>query len=332
MEIIDINYGGGGKLTDRLIREVILRYLPYQSELMDAALLKLEGTLAFTTDSYVVSPIFFPGGDIGKLAVCGTCNDLAMVGAEPFAISLAFIIEEGFGLDEFKVILSSIAEEVSRANIAVVTGDTKVVPRGKADGIYINTSGVGRQIPSADLRIERIKPSDLVIISGSIGEHSIAVMSKREDLGFKTEVLSDVANLAPLANGLLREFGTSVKFMRDPTRGGLAGVLVDIAEGGGFEIEIWEDKIPLRPEVRAAVDILGLDILSCANEGKFVVVVSREVVDDIITFLKGFDLTSNATVIGEVKDKRSGRAVLRTRIGGSRIIQKPYGDQLPRIC
>ncbi len=333
MDIIELAYGGGGKLTDSLIRNVILKYLPYQTDLLDAAFINTDtDKIAFTTDSYVVSPIFFPSGDIGKLSVCGTCNDLAMVGAKPIALSLAIIIEEGFRFDDLENILKSIANEVQNADVKIVTGDTKVVPKGLADGIYINTSGIGKILPQANIGFHRVEPNDVVIVSGTIGDHSLAVMSKREGLQFDTPIKSDVANLAPIANALITEFTSDIKFLRDPTRGGLAGVLVDIAEGANVEIEVDEQSIPITPSVRSATEILGLDILSSANEGKFVAIVSNNQADKVMDFLHSFDLTSKSAIIGKVVSKGNNQVILKTRIGGKRIIQKPYGEQLPRIC
>lgn len=302
---------------------------------MDSAVIKLsDATAAFTTDSYVVSPIFFPGGDLGRLAVFGTCNDLAMVGARPVALSLALIIEEGFELDALERVVSAIADACRQVGVEVVTGDTKVVARGQADGMYVNTAGVGVPNSCASLAFERIAAGDKIVINGPIGDHGLAIMARREGLEFETQIVSDVASLVDMVGELIDELGAAVKFLRDPTRGGLAGVLVDIADGANVGIVVDESKIPMNPSTLAAAEILGLDLMTVANEGKLVAVVDPDHADRAVQICQGHD-NAHAAIIGEVtevKVERPARVVLVTRIGGKRIVQKPYGEQLPRIC
>lgn len=334
MDTIQLAHGGGGKLTDDLIATVIFKYLPRPSALLDSACISVEpGWLAFTTDSYVISPIFFPGGDVGKLAVFGTCNDLAMVGAVPQYLSLGLIIEEGFALSDLHRVMQSLAATAAESGVTVVTGDTKVVAHGQTDGIYINTSGIGRVQPEACLGFDRIAEGDAVLISGTIGDHGLAVMANREGLEFRTTITSDVAGVAGVANRLVREFGSQVRFLRDPTRGGLAGVLVDIAANTGREILVHEPAIPCRPEVKAAADVLGLDLLNVANEGKFVAVVAGAAAVDALARLREHPLGQSAAIIGHIGGSRpTARVVMQTAIGGRRVVQKPHGEQLPRIC
>jgi len=331
---IRLAHGGGGYLADRLLRDLVLKYLPGQPTLMDAATLEIPPSrVAFTTDSYVVSPIFFPGGDLGKLAVFGTCNDLAMIGAEPVGLSLALIIEEGFELDALERIISSIAEACREANTQIVTGDTKVVAKGQADGMYINTAGVGRIHPKAKLGFEHIAAGDKILINGPIGDHGLAIMAQREGLNFDTPIVSDVASLTVLSNQLVSELGPDLRFMRDPTRGGLAGVLVDIAEGANKGLIVHESQIPRNPSTRAAAEILGLELITVANEGKLVAVIEPHCIDQALDICRSNKLAPQAAVIGEITDTiDAGQVVMETTIGAKRIVQKPYGEQLPRIC
>jgi hydrogenase expression/formation protein HypE len=328
-------HGGGGQLSDQLIREHIIPRFRNNTlaELADAAKLNLDSQkICFTTDSYVVKPLFFNGGDIGKLAVCGTINDLAVSGARPVAISLALIIEEGFAFDSLDKILDSIAVNAAENNVAIVTGDTKTVEAGAADEIFINTAGIGVRLDGVELGFDKIAIGDKVILSGTIGDHGMTIMSHREDIGFKTQLKSDCAALADLTCKLLTQT-TGVKFMRDPTRGGLSATLNEITKQTSLSIITNEADIPISPTVQAAADMLGLDVLNIANEGKFVAVVVPEVAEECIKICHNHPLGKNAAIIGEVVKTTDVPLVeMTTKIGGKRIVQMPYGRELPRIC
>ena len=334
-EKIQLDHGGGGQLTNELINDHVLAYLNNEtlSELSDSASLNLSSPeICFTTDSYVVKPLFFKGGDIGKLAVCGTVNDLAVSGAVPKALSLSLIIETGFEIAKLDRILKSIAVSADENNVKVVTGDTKTVEKGKADGIFINTAGIGTKHPNADMSLKKISPGDKIIINGSIGDHGLAVMSQRENIRFESTLESDCAGLAGIINEMLDNFD-QVKFMRDPTRGGLAATLNEITMASGLSIEIIEDAIPVRPAARAVAEMLGFDLLNVANEGKFVTVVPAEIADECLEQMKKHSLGKQASIIGQVTENREIPLVeMVTSIGGRRIVQMPYGRQLPRIC
>jgi hydrogenase expression/formation protein HypE len=328
-------HGGGGQLSDQLIREHIVPRFGNNTlaELADAAKLNLDSSkICFTTDSYVVKPLFFNGGDIGKLAVCGTINDLAVSGAKPVAISLALIIEEGLSFDSLDKILDSIATNAAENNVAIVTGDTKTVEAGAADEIFINTAGIGVRLDGVELGFDKIAVGDKVILSGTIGDHGMTIMSHREDIGFKTQLKSDCAALADLTCKLLTET-KGVKFMRDPTRGGLASTLNEITKQTSLSIIANEADIPISPTVQAAADMLGLDVLNIANEGKFVAVVAAETAENFIEICHNHLLGKQAAIIGEIV-KTTGVPLVEmlTKIGGKRIIQMPYGRDLPRIC
>lgn len=332
---IVLAHGGGGQLTTELIANVVLPALnnPVLAKLGDSAVLDLAGQrLAFTTDSYVVQPLEFPGGDIGRLAVCGTSNDLAMAGAEPLALSLSLILEEGFEISTLQRIMSSIAAAGREANVRVVTGDTKVIERGRGDGLYITTAGVGCLLKEALLGYERIAVGDAILINGPIAEHGLTVLSKRKDLEFASRLRSDVAALASLANQLVRRFKDAVRLMRDPTRAGVAGVVSEIAGASGKSLEIYEDQVPLTADVRAAAEVLGLDPLTVANEGKFIAVVAAPAAQDALNLLRSHPLGKQAAIIGRIIPDTPALAELVTGIGGRRVIQMPYGEQLPRIC
>lgn len=334
-ERIVLAHGGGGQLTGELIAGAILPVLgnPVLNKLGDSAVLEVAGQrLAFTTDSYVVQPIEFPGGDIGRLAVCGTSNDLAMAGAEPIALSLALILEEGLEIATLRRIMGSIALAGAEANVRVVTGDTKVIERGRGDGLYITTSGVGLVLPEASLGYERIVAGDTVLINGPIAEHGLTVLSKRKDLAFASRLKSDVASLAGLANLLVRELKGAVKVMRDPTRAGVAGVVSEIAAGSGKSVEIYEEQVPLTADARAAAEVLGLDPLTIANEGKLIAVVAAEAAEAAMELMRAHPLGTQAAIIGRMTPETPPLAELVTVIGGRRVIQMPYGEQLPRIC
>jgi hydrogenase expression/formation protein HypE len=294
-------------------------------------LIEPAGRLAFTTDSYVVQPIFFPGGDIGKLAVCGTVNDLAMVGATPHYLSLAFIIEEGLLISDLEKVVNSIKETTADAGVAVVTGDTKVVNRGTADKLFINTAGIGTVAAGVDISSHNARPGDMLILSGAVGDHGIAVLSQREGINFTTELKSDCAPL----NGLVAEMLASshnIHCLRDPTRGGLATTLNEIAEQSSVSIRIYEEKIPVREAVSSACEMLGLDPLYVANEGKLVAAVSPGDAEKILERMKKHQYGRDAAIIGEIMEENPGRVVMETRLGTTRIVDMLVGEPLPRIC
>lgn len=326
-------HGGGGELTGQLIEQHILPALSNEwlDPLTDAACLgELTGEVVMTTDAFVVQPLEFPGGDIGRLAVCGTVNDVAMAGARPVAIALAMVLEEGLAMATLDAVLASIAQTARQAGVRVATGDTKVVERRGGDGMTITTTGVGVRTGPA-LSMARIRPGDAVLINGGIAEHGLAVMSVREGLAFRTELVSDVAPLAGLVGRLL-DSGAEVKFLRDPTRGGLAGVLNDVADRAGLSVQVREDAIPLSGAARRTADLLGLDPLTVANEGKVVAIVPGADADKALAALRADPLGAEAAIIGEVTDARPALAELVTRAGGKRVISRPYGEDLPRIC
>jgi len=330
-EIITLDYGSGGKKTSRLIEKMIVPALenPALSELNDGAVLAGAEKLVFSTDSFVVDPIFFPGGDIGKLSVCGTVNDIAMCGGEPKFLSCSFIIEEGMAVSELERIIASIGKACEKAGVQVVTGDTKVVEKGRGDKIYINTAGVG-YLKYPGLSPKNIRPGDKVIVSGTVGDHGTAVMLSRNGM-MQGDISSDCAALNELAAAVL-EASSSVRVLRDPTRGGLATTLNEFTEGTELGIIIEEELVPVRPQVRAACDMLGLDALYCANEGKMIAVVAAEDAEKVLKAMKGLPEGENAAVIGEVSERYPGKLVMKTAFGGSRVLQKLTGAQLPRIC
>jgi len=326
-------HGSGGKLAHELVEKAFLKAFanPLLAKLDDSAVVDFSGRLAFTTDSYVVSPIFFPGGDIGKLAVCGTVNDLAMSGAKPLYLSLAFIIEEGLPQDELSKIVDSVQQAAQKAGVEIVTGDTKVVNRGSADKLFINTAGVGIIPEGVDISGSKARPRDKVILSGTIGDHGIAVLSQREGLSFSTQLESDCA---PLGSLVAEMFKTSpdIHCLRDPTRGGLATTLNELAKQSKVSIRIEEEKIPVREEVLAACEMLGFDPLYVANEGKLVAVVPAKDANQTLEAMRANHYGTGAAIIGEVKAEHPGRVVMKTCLGASRIVDMLVGDLLPRIC
>ena len=330
-EIITLDYGSGGKKTSRLIERMILPALdnPALSELGDGAVLEGAEKLVFSTDSFVVDPIFFPGGDIGKLSVCGTVNDIAMCGGVPKFLSCSFIIEEGFPVKALEKVIASIGAACKKAGVQVVTGDTKVVEKGRGDKIYINTAGIG-VLKYPGLSPKAIRAGDKVIVSGTVGDHGSAVMLARNGM-MQGEIRSDCAPLNALADAVLSG-GARVRVLRDPTRGGVATTLNEFVEDSGLGIEIEEDKIPVRPQVQAACELLGLDPLYCANEGKLLCVVAPEDTEKALAAMKSLPEGENAAVIGSVSARYPGKLVMNTAFGGSRILQKLTGAQLPRIC
>jgi hydrogenase expression/formation protein HypE len=323
-------HGGGGVLTRELIETVIVpAFGTDPSGLPDAAPVPGAADILFTTDSFVVKPLFFPGGDIGSLAIHGTINDLAVSGARPLAIALSLIIEEGLEVAELSRVVQSAAAAAKACGVAVVTGDTKVVARGEADRLFITTSGVGVREYSPDPRT--IRPDDAVIISGAIAEHGIAVMSRREGIDFETEITSDSASVWPFVDRLIKS-GIGVKAMRDPTRGGLAATLTELAGDGNVTVELSEDAIPIKPAVGAACEMLGLDPLAVANEGKLVAFVARQDAGRAVEILRGIAGGREAAIIGTVVARRSVAVTIRTRFGSERAVDMPYGEELPRIC
>ncbi len=327
-------HGGGGSLTHELVEKLFLPNLdnPVLRTLDDSALLVVGGKgHAFTTDSYVVKPHIFPGGDIGKLAVCGTVNDLAVMGARPLWLSLSFILEEGLLIADLQKIVESIAATAREAGVQIVTGDTKVVEHGRCEGLYINTAGLGEVVAPNWLGAANVKSGDAVILNGPIAEHGVAVMSRREGIAFQTNVVSDCAPLWPLVKAIL-DTGAEVHAMRDPTRGGVAGAVCDIARASKVGIRLHEDAIPINREVRGACDLLGFDPLTIANEGKVLVFCRAKDVTNVLAAMKEQPLGKHSCIIGEAIEKPRGVALLRTTIGGERIIDMPTGEDLPRIC
>ncbi|MBC8275649.1 MAG: hydrogenase expression/formation protein HypE [Chloroflexi bacterium] len=332
-ETILLAHGSGSRLSHELIEKNFLPPLanPLLVKLDDSAVFDLSGRLAFTTDSYVVNPIFFPGGDIGKLSVCGTINDLAMSGATPLYLSLSLIIEEGLTLSELTRIVKSIKAAAEEAGVNIVTGDTKVVNRGSADKLFINTAGIGVVPPGIDISGANAKIGDKVILSGTIGDHGIAVMSQREGLKFSVPVQSDCAPLNKLVSQML-EISPQINCLRDPTRGGLATTLNELAKQSKVGIRIEEDKIPVRDGVRAACELLGFDPLYVANEGKLVAIVAADDAEKILAKMKRNRYGGDASIIGEVTAEHKGKVIMRTRLGASRIVDMLSGELLPRIC
>jgi hydrogenase expression/formation protein HypE len=331
---VQMGHGSGGKLSAQLIENLILPAFrnPALEPLDDQAVLALDGArVAFTTDSYVVTPIFFPGGDIGELAVNGTVNDLAMGGARPLYLSLAFILEEGLPLADLQRVIESARRAAERAGVRIVTGDTKVVGKGSGDRIFINTSGIGVIPAGIEMSSSRIKPGDAILLSGTIGDHGIAILSRRQGLEFEGELLSDTAPLHELAAAALRACPT-IHAMRDPTRGGLAATLVEFASRRHLGIEVDETSIPMRDTVRGACEILGLDPLLVANEGKLVAFVPPQHSERVLVALRNHPLGRDAARIGVVTEKHPGFVIMKTPIGGERVLDLPFGEPLPRIC
>ncbi len=332
-EKILLAHGGGGILMKELIRFIIGRLGgDDNSPLQDSAVIDApEGRMAFTTDSFVIDPVFFPGGDIGHLAVCGTVNDLAVCGAVPVSISLAMIIEEGFSFEDLGRIVDSIAATAKEAGVSIITGDTKVVERGKADGIFINTTGIGEVPEGIALSSAAAKPGDMVIINGTIGDHGLAILSLRENLDFGSGLESDAVPLSQLIVPLL-EKTEGIRVMRDATRGGLAAVLNEIAEDSQVCIRIDESAIPLKEAVRKGCELMGYEPLHIANEGKFVTIVDGNSADEVLEMMQRHMLGKEAAVIGRVEEGPGGHVIMKTMYGGERVVDLPYGDLLPRIC
>lgn len=329
-----LEHGGGGLLMSNLIREIFVPALhnEYLDRMGDSAVIRIGGQrVCFTTDSYVVDPIFFPGGDIGSLAVNGTVNDISMCGGVPAFLSLGIILEEGFPVQDLRRIVASIGEAAKAAGVRIVTGDTKVVARGSCDKIFINTSGIGVVDYAPELSASSIEPGDALIVSGTIGDHGAAILSTRQDLGFRSDILSDCAPLNGLVQGILKA-SPHVRFMRDATRGGLGAILVEASEQSGLSLEIDEHSIPVRQEVGGLCEILGLDPLFIANEGKMVVVCAPEDAEEVLSCMRAHPLGSRAAIIGHVTRGARPRVVLNTLIGGTRELDLPEGELIPRIC
>lgn len=333
-ERVLLGHGSGGKLSADLLKDVFLPALgnPVLNRLDDQAIVSFDGAhLAITTDSFVVKPLFFRGGDIGSLAVHGTINDLAMGGAEPLWLSAAFILEEGLSLDTLRRVVNSMHEAAAIAGVQIVTGDTKVVEKGSADGLFINTTGIGRVRQNVSLSANQAHPGDAILVSGFLGDHGIAILAEREGLQFETQVNSDSAPLHTLVARLL-EATQEIRCLRDPTRGGLSSTLNEIAASSQVGMEIDESSIPIREEVRGACEMLGLDPLYVANEGKLVAVVAPSAAESALRALQSHPLGKDAAIIGRVTQEHPRMVVLRTPFGTSRIVDMLAGDQLPRIC
>ena len=336
---IVLGHGSGGKLTAELIDKIFRPAFanPILDKLDDQAVVQVNGTLlAFTTDSFVVTPIFFPGGDIGRLAVNGTVNDLAMCGARPLYLAAAFILEEGLAADDLRRVVESMRDAASEAGVLLVTGDTKVVNRGKGDQMFITTTGLGVIDRPVDISVDRARPGDKIILSGFIGDHGMAIMSQRENLEFEGAIESDCAPLHGLVNAMLEVTGSdgssTIHCLRDPTRGGVATTLNEIAGRSQVGMLLQESDIPVRETVRGACEVLGLDPLYVANEGKLVAIVAAEAADEIVKHMRQHPLGREGVVIGEVVADHAGMVLMKTEIGGTRILDVMFGEQLPRIC
>ena len=329
-----LGHGSGGKLSADLVREVFLPALsnPALARLDDQAVVNVNGQrLAFTTDSFVVKPLFFPGGDIGSLAIHGTVNDLAMGGAQPLFLSAAFILEEGFAIDDLRRIVDSMRRAADAAGVQVVTGDTKVVEKGKGDGLFINTAGIGTIADSVELSADRARPGDKVLLSGTIGDHGIAILAQREGLEFESAIESDSAALHTLVAEMLRASG-EIRCMRDPTRGGVSSALNEIAAQSRVGIELEERAIPVREGVKGACELLGLDPLYVANEGKLIAIVAASDAEKVLQAMRHHPLGKDTQIIGTVGPKNPGLVTMRMALGTTRIVDMLAGDQLPRIC
>ncbi|MGD8984445.1 MAG: hydrogenase expression/formation protein HypE [Desulfobacteraceae bacterium] len=334
MERIGLDHGSGGEVSHELVKETFLSRLDneYLRPLDDSAVLELPAcSLAMTTDSYVVEPIFFPGGDIGSLAVHGTVNDLSMQGARPLYLTLGLILEEGLLLQDLIRIIDSLAEAAREAKVSIVAGDTKVVPKGGVDKVFINTSGIGLIPQGVDVSGHNARPGDVLIINGHIGDHGMAILSKREGLKFDSPLISDSAPLNALVSSVL-EVSNGIHVLRDPTRGGVATALNEVASRSGVGIHLFEEYVPIRPSVAAACEILGLDPLYVANEGKCLVIVSRDEAKKVLRTMTKNRYGKGSIIMGEVTAENPGKVLLKTKIGGTRILSMLTGEQLPRIC
>jgi hydrogenase expression/formation protein HypE len=333
-ETINLGHGSGGELTRKLLDSIIFKTFsnPFLDQKHDGSMVKFEGEIAISTDSFVITPIFFKGGDIGSLAVHGTVNDVAMCGAIPKYLSLAFIIEEGLKVADFIKVVTSIKKAADKSGVLIITGDTKVVERGKGDKIFINTTGFGEMHPKANIAVHNIKEGDKIIVNGYIAQHGMAIMSEREGLQFESSIESDSTNLNFLVNDLLDKFGNKIKMFRDPTRGGLGTVLHEIANDISMGVDLKEANIPIEKQVAAACEMLGLDPLYVANEGVFIVVVDASIEKEVLHFMKNHKKGTNAAIIGDFTNEHPNKVVMESLIGGKRIVTPLMGEQLPRIC
>ncbi|WP_456376862.1 hydrogenase expression/formation protein HypE [Lutibacter sp.] len=333
-ETINLGHGSGGELTRDLLDKIIFKTFsnPYLDQKHDGSIVKFNGEIAISTDSFVITPIFFKGGNIGELAVHGTVNDVAMCGAIPKYLSLAFIIEEGLKVSEFIKIVQSIKKVADESGVLIITGDTKVVERGKGDKIFINTTGFGEMHPNADISVQNIKEGDKILVNGFIAQHGMAIMSEREGLEFESTLQSDSTNLNFLVKELLDKFGKKIKLFRDPTRGGLGTVLHEIANDISKGVNLKEVNIPLEKQVAAACEMLGLDPMYVANEGVFLVIVDKSIEIEVLALMRNHTKGKNATVIGEITNEHPNKVVMESLIGGKRIVSPLVGEQLPRIC
>lgn len=334
LKTIQLDQGSGGRASHELVSGLFVAHFKndFLDAMNDSAVLSVPGTrLAMTTDSYVVDPIVFPGGDIGSLAIHGTVNDLAMLGAQPLYLTAGFILEEGLEIDTLRYVVASMSLAAKMAGVAIVAGDTKVVPRGKADKIFINTAGIGIVASGVDIGGNRARPGDAVIVSGTIGDHGMAVLCKREGLAFENEILSDSAPLHDMVAGIL-DVCPRLHVLRDPTRGGLATTLNEIAQQSRVGIRLFEEQVPVRPDVAGACEMLGLDPLYVANEGKLIAIMPAEDADAVLQYIRSHPLGANAVRLGEATESDPGRVFLRTHLGGHRLVDMLRGEQLPRIC
>ncbi len=335
MDTILLDHGSGGRASQQLISELFLKHLtdPILHGLEDSAVLDSQkGRLAFSTDSYVVDPIFFPGGNIGELAVNGTINDLAMRGAEPLCLSLGLILEEGLALTDLELIIKSIAQASKDADVPIVTGDTKVVPKGKADKIFINTSGIGVVPEGVDISTLNASNGDVVILSGTLADHGITVMTSRTGLQVGGELKSDTMALHKLVKSTVEMLPKAVHTLRDPTRGGLATTLSEIAKSTGLCVELEQTGIPIRPQVKVACELMGLDPMYLANEGKCIMLVDSAQAQQIVAHMRTMPEGKDAAIIGKISQKHLGKVIMTTEIGGSRMVEPLSGEALPRIC
>ncbi len=333
-DTINLGHGSGGTMTRDLLDKIIFKTFnnTFLNQKHDGSIVKLDGGIAISTDSFVVSPIFFKGGNIGELAVNGTVNDVAMCGAVPKYLSLAFIVEEGMAIDDFTKIVNSVKRAADTSGVQIITGDTKVVERGKGDKIFINTTGFGEVHPKANISTNNIKTGDKIIVSGRIAQHGMAIMSQREGLEFESTIESDTTNINFLVNDLLDKFGNKIHLLRDPTRGGLASVLSEIACDINKGVTILENKIPLEKQVAAACEILGLDPMYVANEGVFIAIVEADVAEAVVETMLDNEKGENTACIGEVTEEHPSKVVMESLVGGKRIVSPLIGEQLPRIC
>ncbi len=332
---IQLAHGSGGRLTAGLIEGIFLKAFdnPALNKLNDQAVVEIGGAkIAFTTDSFVVDPIFFPGGDIGDLAVNGTINDLCMCGAKPMFLSAGLIIEEGLPIEDLQRIVDSMQRAAAAAGIQIVTGDTKVVDKGKGDKIFVNTSGIGVVEHDFAVSADNLRPGDVLIINGTIADHGMAILSRREGLSFESTIKSDTAALNSLVDLIIQTAGSTIRAMRDPTRGGVAATLNEFASASRVSIRLQEDTIPILPAVAGACELLGLDPLYVANEGKLIAAIEESAVRDVVKAMRGHPLGRETTIIGRVEADHAGRVTIKTRLGTERIIDMPTGEQLPRIC